>query len=117
MSEIDFRKGVVDFNLKAGADLPFTITFPYSTNGGTHEMWVGETQDGQGSLLLSQGSGITVTDGDGTASAAVVLPNGFTTSHAGTTVYYSYMLQLGTLAEIMHGQIKLPKGVGRPSVT
>lgn len=94
MPQIDLRPGQVDFKAKAGDDVAFTITLPMNTTGGTHELLIAEGRPGSPMRTLTDGDGLTVTNGAST-TVAVSIPKEFTVDYGGRTLVYDYKLTLG----------------------
>lgn len=105
---VNFLPGEVNFSVRSGNDVTFTITFPYNTTGGTHQMLLGLSKAGMASTILVSGSGLVVTPGASTV-VQVTVPAALTL--ANQTLYYDYNLTMSFLLKTkMFGRIEMTPG-------
>lgn len=112
MSQIDLSSGVVDFKAMAGDDIAFTITLPFNSTGGTHELLISESRPGSTVLTLTSGSGLSISNGTSSV-VSVAIPASFTAGYgSGKTLVYDYKLTLGDLKRTrLSGSLELVKAI------
>lgn len=95
---VNFVPSPITFTCKSGSDLSFSITLPYNTTGGTHELLIAATPDGTSIMTLGEGTGLTVTPG-ATSTVAVLVPRAFMATQSAKQLSFDYNLTMGGIKQ------------------